>query len=104
MLELKGNVFHEAIKNNTKPVLVNFGAAWCGPCKMLEPIYDELSKEMNESFVFVKVNVDENLNLVRQHNIANIPTIIIYENGKIIDIIIGFKEKEELRRLLNKYI
>lgn len=80
-------------------VLVDFWAQWCGPCKMLSPIIDEIGKEV-PGLKIVKVDVDSESELATQYNVSSIPTVIIFENGKIKDTIVGFHQKHEFYQTL----
>ena len=82
-------------------ILVDFWASWCGPCKMLGPVFEEISNEIND-VKFVKVNVDENPGTARQYQVGSIPTIIAIKNGNIVDTSVGFRPKEELIAFINK--
>ncbi|MCS7093493.1 MAG: thioredoxin [Patescibacteria group bacterium] len=84
-------------------VFVDFYADWCGPCRMVSPIIDELAQEMTE-VKFVKVNVDENADLASQYQIFSIPTFIIFKNGQPVNQIFGFRTKETLREEIKKYL
>lgn len=76
-------------------VVVDFFATWCGPCKMLSPVMDEISNELSD-INFYKVDVDKNEDIAREYGIMSIPTIIIFENGKVINTIVGLKSKSDL--------
>ena len=89
--------FDEAIK--TGKVLVDFYAEWCGPCKMLSPVVDELSEELND-VTFYKLNVDESDEVVRKYNVMSIPTLLVFENGELKNTSVGFKNKDEIKGLL----
>lgn len=93
--------FNEVIKNKDKKVLVDCYADWCGPCRMLSPIIDELAEEI-ESCEFYKLNVDEAENISREYGIMSIPTILIFKDGKEINKSIGLKTKDELKELIEK--
>lgn len=80
-------------------VLVDFWASWCGPCQMLSPIIEEISHEVKEIKV-VKVDVDQNQNLALQYNISSIPAVIIFDQGKVIETIIGFHQKQDYLKAL----
>ena len=98
MVELiNDKVFDEKIKEGK--VLVDFYAEWCGPCKMLSPIVDELATELTE-VKFYKLNVDESDEIVRRYSVMSIPTLLIFEDGKLKTTSVGFKSKEELQELL----
>ena len=80
-------------------VVVDCFAEWCGPCKMLSPIIDELAEELTD-VNFYKLNVDESVEVVRKYNIMSIPTILIFNDGELVNQSVGFKSKEELKDLL----
>ena len=91
--------FKEAIKNKEKKVLVDCYADWCGPCRMLSPIIDELAEE-TDNCLFYKLNVDDAENISREYGIMSIPTILIFKNGELAEKSIGLKTKDELKKLL----
>lgn len=82
------------------PVLVDFYADWCGPCKMVAPVLEELASEYGDKLKIVKVNVDTQSELAMQFRVVTIPTMIVFENGEIRDSFIGYRSKEELVELL----
>lgn len=90
--------FSQEVLNNSKTVLVDFWAEWCGPCKMMSPIVDEIAEE-NEEFTVGKVNVDECPNLAAHYRISAIPTIIIFKNGFPATTVVGFRPKDELLKI-----
>lgn len=85
--------------NSNGKVVVDCFAEWCGPCKMLSPIIDELAEELTD-VNFYKLNVDESVEVVRKYNIMSIPTILIFNDGELINQTVGLKSKEELKELL----
>ncbi len=89
--------FDESIKSGK--VLVDFYAEWCGPCKMLSPVVDELSEELKD-VTFFKLNVDESDEVVRKYSVMSIPTLLIFEEGELKATSVGFKNKEEIKELL----
>lgn len=95
MLHLEKENFNEIISKGTN--LVDFYAEWCGPCKMLMPILEELDKKIN----IIKVNVDEHEDLAREYGIMSIPTLIFFKDGDIKKEIVGFKSKEELENIID---
>ena len=92
----------EVIKNSGVTV-VDFWAEWCGPCKMIGPIFEEVSKELTD-VKFVKVNVDECPNISSKLKIVSIPTIMIFKNGSPADILVGFMPKQQLKAAIEKHI
>lgn len=85
-----------------KPVLVDFYADWCGPCKMMAPIIDELAKEYEGSVKIGKLNVDDNPETARQYRVMSIPTMIIFKNGEAVDNVVGVVSKNVLKEKLDK--
>ena len=96
--------FSEEINNTDKLVLIDFFATWCGPCKMLSPIIAEIANEHKETVKVCKVNTDENQELAIQYNIASIPTLMFFKNGKSLKTTVGFHSKGELKEIINELI
>lgn len=92
--------FETEVINSDKPVLVDFWAAWCGPCKMLAPIVEEIAKEYKDTVKVGKINVDEQPELASKFSIMSIPTIMIFKNGSVTDTLIGFNPKESIEKLI----
>jgi thioredoxin 1 len=95
MENLTAKNFKEHIKKEN--VIVDFWADWCGPCKMLSPIFEELSKEI-KNVNFAKVNVDESADVAAENGVRGMPTLVLFKNGEEIDRIVGFSSKESLKR------
>jgi thioredoxin 1 len=93
----------EVIKSDL-PVLVDFWAVWCGPCKMIAPLVEELSNEYNGRFKFGKVDVDNNPNTATTYGIRSIPTLLIFKNGKVVDQIIGAVPKQAIASKLESQL
>ncbi len=105
MKEVNGQEqWQNEVINSDKPVFVDFWAEWCGPCRIVSPTVEELSKEYNDKVNFVKVNVDENNELASKYNVFSIPTLAIFRNGKIIAQTAGAASKESLRTYIDKHL
>ena len=100
-LEVKDSTFEELIINSDKPALVDFWAEWCGPCRMISPIVAELAEEMEGKAIISKLNVDENPEVCAKYGIRNIPTILFFKNGEIVDKQVGATQKNVLLEKLN---
>lgn len=92
--------FEEVLKEE-KEVLVDFWASWCGPCRMLAPVLEEFAEEHKDKLKVGKVNVDEQRNLATKYNITSIPTLILFKNGEISNVSVGFHSKAELEEMVN---
>lgn len=100
-LEINDANFEELVLKSDKPVLVDFWAEWCGPCRMVGPIVEELAKEYDGKAVIGKVNVDHNPNISMNFGIRNIPTILFFKNGEVVDKQVGAVPKANLAAKLN---
>jgi len=101
-LELNEANFEELVMKSDKPVLVDFWAEWCGPCRAIAPIIEELSNDYNGKAVIGKVNVDENPSISEKFGIRSIPTLLVLKNGEIVDKQVGMVPKEILAQKLDK--
>ena len=93
--------FEQVVLKSDKPVLVDFWATWCGPCKMLSPIIEEVRKETEGKAVVGKINVDEQQELSMQFGVMSIPTLLVFKNGEIVKKQIGFIPKQAVLGLLD---
>lgn len=96
--------FEQAVLQSDLPVLVDFWAAWCGPCKAIAPVLDELSSEYEGKARIVKIDVDSNPNLAAQYGIRSIPSLFVFKNGEKVDNVVGAQPKSQLSALLNKHV
>ncbi|MFT4071500.1 MAG: thioredoxin [Dysgonamonadaceae bacterium] len=102
-LEITDATFEEII-NSGKPVVVDFWAEWCGPCRMVGPIVEELAKEYEEKVIIGKVDVDSNDEITSKFGIRNIPTILFFKNGEVVDKQVGATQKSILADKIDKLL
>ena len=100
VLSLNEKNFEEEVLKSEKPVLVDFWASWCGPCRMMAPVIDEIAEEMGETVKVCKINIDEEKNLAVKYNVMSIPTFIVLKNGKEVGRTIGVQDKSEITKML----
>jgi len=104
IVELNDASFDTEVINSEKPVLVDFWAPWCGPCKALGPVIEEISNDFVDRVKVGKVNVDENPEISMKFGIRSIPTLIVFKNGEVQDQIIGAVPKSEIEKALEKVV
>lgn len=102
VINLNGNNFEEEVMNSNKTVLIDFWASWCGPCKMMAPVVNELADELADSVKVCKINIDEEQNLAVKYNVMSIPTFVVIKNGKETGRSIGVQNKSELMNIINE--
>jgi len=103
--ELNETNFVDEVLNSKVPVLVDFWAEWCGPCRMLSPVIEELAKQYDgQKIKIYKLNVDENPKIAAKYGIMAIPTVIIFKDGKPVEQITGVRNKKEYIEIIDRYI
>ena len=103
-VEITDQSFQETVLNSDKPVLVDFWAAWCGRCRMLGPIIEEVATDFEGKALVGKVDVDNNQQISVDYGIRNIPTVLIFKDGEVVDKIVGVAPKEVIAEKLNAYL
>lgn len=103
-IELNEKNFDSEVLKSGIPVLVDFWAQWCGPCRFVAPIVEELAKEYENKIKVCKLNVDDNPSIAGKYRITGIPTLIIFKDGKVMEFIVGARPKGDFVNILNKFL
>ena len=101
IVTLTAENFNDEVLNTNQTVLIDFWASWCGPCKMLSPIIDELAQEVSSDVKICKLNVDDERELAMEFQVRSIPTLVIIRDGKVVTTSVGVKSKAEILSMLN---
>jgi len=102
--EVTDSSFEKDVLKANKPVLVDFWAAWCAPCRMLAPTIDAIAEQFGDSAGVVKVNVDDNTSTAQRYGIKGIPTLILFSGGKEVERVVGATSKESISRMIEKHV
>lgn len=102
--EISDGNFQAEVLENSLPTLVDFWAPWCGPCKSIAPVLEELASEYAGKLKIVKMNVDENPNTPSQYSVRGIPNLVFFKGGKVVEQVVGFVPKEQLVNAINKVL
>jgi thioredoxin 1 len=101
---LTDNNFDQSVIKSSVPVLVDFWAEWCGPCRRLAPTVDELATDYDGRVVVGKLNVDDNPNVSFRYNIRGIPTLLLFKAGQIVEQVVGLADKDSLKKIIEKHV
>jgi thioredoxin 1 len=101
LLNVTDQTFKEETNNGI--VLADFFATWCGPCKMITPVLEELDQDMGNQVKIIKIDVDQNQETANKFGVMSIPTLLVMKDGNVVDTLVGFKSKEALEEVLNKH-
>jgi len=102
--EVSDSTFQKEVLENEVPVLVDFWAPWCGPCRMVAPVVEEIADQYKEQIKVVKVNTDENPNVASEYGIRSIPTLMIFKDGQRVDMVVGAVPKTTLANTIEKHL
>ena len=103
-IEITDANFQELVLNSDKPVLVDFWATWCGPCRAIAPVIKELHTELEGKAVIGKVNVDENSDTPLKYGVRNIPTLLVFKNSEVVDKVVGNQPKSKILEILESHM
>jgi len=104
IVNLSTSTFDETVSGSEQPVVVDFWAEWCGPCKAIAPILGELSSELGGRVTIAKVNVDDNPDLAMRYNVMSIPTLLVFDGGEVQKRLVGAKGKTQLLQELDEFL
>ena len=100
VLHLTKETFAQEVLNTSLPVLIDFWAPWCGPCRMVSPMIDQIAQELKDSAKVCKINIDEEPELASAFGVMSIPTLLVIQEGKVVDQSVGLKAKEKIKQML----
>jgi thioredoxin 1 len=104
LADVTQSTFSTQVLGADKPVLVDFWAPWCGPCRMLSPVVEKVAGQLGDRVTFVKLNTDENPQIAGDYQVSGIPCLILFKGGKAVDRIVGFVPEQHIRQMLDKHL
>ncbi len=96
--------FDQEVKNSTLPVVIDMYATWCGPCKMMAPLFDQLAKDLGDKYKFVKINIDEERDIAVKYNVSSIPTFLFLKDGQLVAKETGYMNKDALTNKITAHL
>ena len=103
-ISIQDSDFDKTVLQSELPVLVDFWATWCGPCRMVAPVVEELAKEYDGQITFAKLDVDQNPKTASRYSVMSIPTLIIFKDGEPVSHVVGFRPKDQLKKNLDEVL